>query len=76
MYKTPLAKAFEKVDERWVEAFGGKELRLSGPEGVERFKKSLAGKCGNCARFAGVMSSLNHPRQIPSNGCWNSKTWG
>lgn len=44
MYQTPLAEAFDKVDQRWVEAFGGKELRLSGEEGVENFKRCLAGE--------------------------------
>jgi hypothetical protein len=43
MYKISLAQAFEKVDERWVEAFGGKELRLSGQEGLDKFRKCLAG---------------------------------
>jgi hypothetical protein len=43
MHKTPLKQAFEKVDERWMEAFGGKELRLSGQEGLEKFRKCLAG---------------------------------
>lgn len=44
MYNIPLAQAFDKVDQRWVEAFGGKELRLSGEEGVDTFKRSLAGE--------------------------------
>lgn len=44
MHKTPLKKAFGRVDDRWVEAFGGKELRLNGQDGVDQFKKCLAGK--------------------------------
>ena len=44
MCKTPLADAFAKVDVRWVEAFGGKELRLSGLEGSKKFRRALAGE--------------------------------
>lgn len=44
MYDVPLREAFDKVDQRWVEAFGGRELRLSGEEGVDKFKRSLAGE--------------------------------
>lgn len=44
MYDIPLREAFDKVDQRWVEAFGGRELRLSGGEGVDKFKRSLAGE--------------------------------
>ena len=44
MGKTPLADAFARIGERWVEAFGGKELRLDGQEGLVKFKKSLAGQ--------------------------------
>ena len=44
MCKTPLVDAFARVDERWVEAFGGKELRLKGQEGLKKFKKALAGE--------------------------------
>lgn len=44
MYDVPLLQAFDKIDQRWVEAFGGKELRLSGDEGVDKFKRSLAGE--------------------------------
>lgn len=55
MYNTRLTQAFEKVDERWVEAFGGKELRLSGQEGVDKFKKCLAGAprlfMGSCSKM-------------------------
>jgi hypothetical protein len=43
VFDTPLAEAFEKVDERWLEAFGGKELRLTGQGGVVQFRKTLAG---------------------------------
>lgn len=43
LYDTSLPDAFAKVDERWLEAFGGKELRLTGEAGVVQFKKTLAG---------------------------------
>ncbi|KAJ9097062.1 hypothetical protein QFC20_006258 [Naganishia adeliensis] len=71
MYDIPLREAFDKVDQRWVEAFGGRELRLSGEEGVDKFKRSLADtvrwllEVQNMGLMSKVISDWLKPSDVP-----------